>query len=92
MFKLLKKLQLSNYHNYHIYMWVGMIPHPIYYENGDKNTMPKVGENIWRSSYSGRTRTYPYGVSECPVRGTSKIYGLFEAIPAKDRQYECQAN
>ena len=63
------------------------VPH-IYNENGDKNTMPKIGKSIRRTSYSGRTRTHPYGVSECPVRGTSKVYGLFDTIPAKNRLYE----
>ena len=28
----------------------------------------------WCTSYPGRTRTHPYGVSGCPVRGTSNNY------------------
>ena len=48
--------------------------------------MPQVGETLTPTQLVHillRTDTdTPYGVSGCPVRGTSKNYCLFETIPA----------
>ena len=65
-------------------VWGGMTPPHISRIRSGKCHKSERLESLlnWCTSYSGRTRTHPYGVSGCPVRGTSKNYCLFETIPA----------
>lgn len=61
----------------YIYMYGG-IETPHIYESKRRGECQKSERLLllpnWCTSYPGRTRTHPYGVSGCPVRGTSNNY------------------